>query len=427
MAYETYVLDDMLEVAQTGAATLQSVFTMTATPSFVLAGGTTIPRPLVEIAFTTDPTDESPIWTDVTEYVQQFNTRRGRQRELDVIEPGTATFTLDNDDRRFDPLNTASPYYPNIKPVKRVRVRAIWNSVVYAVFSGYIGGWPQEYPSKHRNTVELSAVDATGFLSFTDLVITRGEELTGARVEAILNLASWPTSDRSLDVGEEPLQAISAQEVNALDALQSAATTELGRIFAAKDGKIAFHGRDRISGIHQPASSGTWSDDELTGNLYDDIVPSQDEGEIRNRIKITREGGVEQVSEDATSQAAYFIRDYAQSGLLILTDDDSLARAQYLLSQYKDPQSRFVSMNVDPRADDAWAPALGLEIGDHVMAKRFSTSPISQDVFVDGIDHDVDRDKKSWVMTFSLTPVPVTSGYWIAGVSILNVDTVLAF
>lgn len=425
--YDVFMLDDMVEVAYTAAPTLQSVFTMTATPSFVLAGGTSIPRPLVEVAFTTDPTSEIPIWTDVTQYVVQMNIRRGRQRELDVIEPGTASFTLDNDDRRFDPLNTASPYYPNIKPVKRIRVRAIWNSQIYNVFSGYAAGWPQEYPGKHRTTVSLDAVDATGFLSFADLTLSRVQELTGARVEGILNSVNWPTTDRNLDTGQETLAAVTGEETNALDALQEVAATELGRLFADKAGRVTFHGRDRISGTHQPASSGTWTDGALAGNLYDDIVPSQDEGEIRNRISITREGGVEQVAQDVPSQTSYFIRDYGQSGLKILTDADSLARAQFLLSQYKDPQLRFISMTVDPRADDAWTPALNLEIGDHILVKRFSSSAIIQDVFVDGISHDISRDKKSWIITFSLTPVVATGNYWIIGTSRLGVDTTLGF
>jgi len=163
--------------------------------------------------------------------------------------------------------------------------------------------------------------------------------------------------------------------------------------------------------------------------LYDDIVPSQDEGEIRNRITITRRDGLPQVAEDAVSKAAYFLRDYTQSDVPILTDADSLARAQFLLSQYKDPHLRFSSMVVDPRADDQWPAALNLEIGDHIVAERFVADPpmISKDVFVDGINHDINRDDKSWLISYALTPMSEVSDWWIVGESILGVDTRLAF
>jgi len=426
--YRSYMLDDMTDVAYTAASTLQSVFTMTATPTFIIAGGTSIPRAFVEIAFTTNPTDESPIWTDVTEDCSHIAIRRGRNRELDVIEPGKATFTFDNDDRQFDPENSAGPYYPYILPVRRIRVRAIWNNQIYDVFSGYASGWPQEYPDKHRKTVDLEAVDALGFLSFGDLTLSRSTELSGSRVAGVLNSVSWPSSERDIDVGQETLITISDEQTNALDALQEIAATELGRLFAAKDGKITFHGRDRIVGANQPASSGTWSDDP-GDKLYDDIVPSQDEGEIRNRITITRRDGLPQVAEDAVSKAAYFLRDYTQSDVPILTDADSLARAQFLLSQYKDPHLRFSSMVVDPRADDQWPAALNLEIGDHIVAERFVADPpmISKDVFVDGINHDINRDDKSWLISYALTPMSEVSDWWIVGESILGVDTRLAF
>jgi hypothetical protein len=46
----------------------------------------------------------------------------GRQYELDQVEAGTLTFTLDNLDGVFDPDNTASPFYPNVLPYRRCRL-----------------------------------------------------------------------------------------------------------------------------------------------------------------------------------------------------------------------------------------------------------------------------------------------------------------
>jgi hypothetical protein len=77
----------------------------------------------VEIAFGSAPLAGTYSWTDVTAYVKEFSTKRGRDYELDQIQAGTATFTLDNADGRFTPGRAASPYFPNVIPRRRVRIR----------------------------------------------------------------------------------------------------------------------------------------------------------------------------------------------------------------------------------------------------------------------------------------------------------------
>ncbi len=605
-----YFLTDFLEVAYTGAATLQGVATMAGTATFTLSGGTIIPRPIIEVAFTTNPTSETPSWTDISDYVVTFNVRRGRQQELDVFEPGTASFTLDNDDRRFDPNNASSPYYPNVLPVRRIRIRAYWAGQLYDVYNGYVNGWPQSYPGKHRILVDVAAVDALGFLQLVDLTETRPQESSGARVTALLNDSNWPATQRSIDTGQETLAAVTERTGSALSLAQEVSLTELGRLFASKDGKVTFQGRDK-SMQNLPASEGTWSDGtvewtvghainydgsgsvvfngdgtitvsdggggdffgtadtgtilwrdmdvpgevevKITSNLnttetnlrflgirsstaanasmfmlltdgdnshfstvwrdtdgatagyqgenngpaynntlpvwakitfdgttarayisqddrvtytlinsraipgldvaylangggagthvstvyapvsvtpvslYDDIVPSYDEEKIYNRVNETRDGGTLQTAQDTVSQGQYFIRDLSESGLPLTDDPTALARAQFLLSQYKDPKLRFTSMDVNPRTDDTYAVNLALELGDHIVAERFTSSQITQDVMVDGIQINADRDTKMWNYTFYLTAVPVTANYWIVGTSRLGINTVLGF
>jgi hypothetical protein len=60
---------------------------------------------------------------DITEFVRGVETHRGAQRELERVEAGTATITLANDGR-FTPFNTGSPYYPDVLPMRRIRILA---------------------------------------------------------------------------------------------------------------------------------------------------------------------------------------------------------------------------------------------------------------------------------------------------------------
>lgn len=129
----------------------------------------------VELAFTTDPLGVPGAWTDVTDYVRAFSTRRGRNHELGKTSAGVATITLDNRDRRFDPTYTSSPYYPNVVPMRHVRIRATYLAVTYPVFYGFVEDWGQTWPEPAANTqgdavIEMQAVDA--FKVFSMLRLT---------------------------------------------------------------------------------------------------------------------------------------------------------------------------------------------------------------------------------------------------------------
>ena len=82
----------------------------------------------VEFSPTTDPFDPSPVWEEITSRVRGVKTTRGRQQELDVMQPGDATVVVDNGSRTFDPNNAAGDYYGDLLPGKRVRVRATYGA-----------------------------------------------------------------------------------------------------------------------------------------------------------------------------------------------------------------------------------------------------------------------------------------------------------
>ncbi|MEU8780056.1 LamG-like jellyroll fold domain-containing protein [Streptomyces sp. NPDC048637] len=62
-----------------------------------------IPKVTVEVAFDGGPFSAAYTWTDISDYVKGFQVRRGRNNELDRIEAGTLSVTLDNSDGRFTP------------------------------------------------------------------------------------------------------------------------------------------------------------------------------------------------------------------------------------------------------------------------------------------------------------------------------------
>lgn len=97
-------------------------------PGFATTGGATIstwPRVLVQIAWNAGGNSTAPNhWYTVSERLR--NTWKaelsGRQYEMDAVESGKFSFTLDNLDGQFDPDNTTSFFYPNVVPYRRCRL-----------------------------------------------------------------------------------------------------------------------------------------------------------------------------------------------------------------------------------------------------------------------------------------------------------------
>ena len=116
-----------------------------------------IERLIIEIAFDDGPYVVSPTWTDVTTYVRGFETSRGVPDDWTLQADGSASVTLSNRDRRFDPFNTSGPYYGKLLPRRQIRIRATSGGTTYDVFRGFIAGWPPEWTDAgYDSTVTLS-------------------------------------------------------------------------------------------------------------------------------------------------------------------------------------------------------------------------------------------------------------------------------
>ena len=75
------------------------------------------------IAFASEPYAYPPTWTDVSADLISIKTKRGRARQLDRYEAGTATVVLKNFEDNYWENNTGGAYYPNVKLDKRLNIR----------------------------------------------------------------------------------------------------------------------------------------------------------------------------------------------------------------------------------------------------------------------------------------------------------------
>lgn len=124
----------------------------------------------VQAAFGEAPLTVDPSWQDVTEWVRDITIARGRRSEYTTFGVGTATITLDNRDRRFDPTYTSSPYYGDLNPMVPIRVEANYNGDTWTLFYGFAQGWPTSYSMPNVDAVaRVTAVDGSRILSNTYL------------------------------------------------------------------------------------------------------------------------------------------------------------------------------------------------------------------------------------------------------------------
>ena len=117
----------------------------------------TLPATVVEIAFATAPDDPAPVWVDVTQWWRvspAISITRGRQDQLGEVQPSKCSLTLENSDGRFTAGNVNSPYYPNVKKGRRIRVSQIHDGVTYRRFTGFVDEWPVTWADASLNVAD---------------------------------------------------------------------------------------------------------------------------------------------------------------------------------------------------------------------------------------------------------------------------------
>jgi hypothetical protein len=131
----------------------------------ITVADTYMPDTKVEVAFDSGYATPaaSRTWTDVSTYVEltesdTIKITRGRPDEFGNTEPNKLDLVLDNSDGRFTAENASSPYYPNVKIGRPIRVTTTLGGVDYIRFVGYIDEWPVEWVgSSNRSLAQITA------------------------------------------------------------------------------------------------------------------------------------------------------------------------------------------------------------------------------------------------------------------------------
>jgi hypothetical protein len=343
-------------------------------------------------------------FADLTSLVESVNITRGRNRQLDQFNSGTATVTFDNVTRVLDPLNTASVFYPFVLPRCPIVISA--NGI--PIYSGLVVDWNLDYDLANQDRMYARCADDFTVLANQALnAFTPSAQLSGARVSAVLDRPEINYQGaRQIGTGSSNLGAYAVSaETNVLNYLQLVTTSEQGYLYISADGTLTFKGRTEV--LNQPAdavftSNGTNLPYQTLTNEFGDEL-------LYNYIVTESPAGGPFDAIDTTSQALYQSQQYALTNLLNSSASEVEALGDYLLGKYKNPVLRFTGLSNQLAALSATNQnaCLNLDLTDIAsITKTFvqgSPASVTQTVIVSGISHSITPQSHIIAYTFEST------------------------
>jgi hypothetical protein len=356
--------------------------------------------------------DSASVIVDVSNQVNRIETNRGRTALSDEFQTGSLTLRITDQNGDFNPQNVSGPYYNLLTPMKKVQITATYGSVTYPIFAGYITSYVTTYPQESEDVAmtTIQAVDAFRLAQLAQISTVAGTsagQLSGARVDDILDQISWPASQRDIDPGLTTLQADPGTNRTALQALFTVANSEYGAIYVDADNNFVFQDRGVTAG--SIGGTPTVFADDGSGISYFDATWILNDVLVFNKATITRAGGSPQVALNQASIDKYFLHSYFLDNLLMQSDAVALDYAQAYIASRQETSIRVDAIVLDlytPSYNSGIVAALGLDFFDPITVK--TTQPggsiLEKTLQIFGVRMNITPN--SWKTTFTtLEPI----------------------
>jgi len=367
--------------------------------------------------------DSADVIVDVSDRINRIETNRGRTALSDQFQTGTMTLRIVDQNGDFNPQNVSGPYYNLLTPMKKVQITATYNNVTYPIFAGFITSYVTTYPDESEADLAMTtiqAVDAFRLAQLAQISTVAGAtagDLSGTRINQILDEIDWPASQRDIDAGLTTLQADPGTNRTALQALQIATESEYGAIYVDADNNFVF--QDRSVTVASIAGTPTLFADNGSGIDYFDATWILNDVLVFNKATITRVGGTGQVATNQASIDKYFLHSYFLNNLLMQTDAVALDYARAYVASRAETSIRCDAIVLDlytPNYDTGVVAALDLDFFDPitVLTTQPGGSTLEKTLQIFGVRMNITPN--SWKTTFT-TLEPVIDGFIIGNVN----------
>jgi hypothetical protein len=341
--------------------------------------------------------DSASVIVDVSNQVDSIQTIRGRNAQADQFQTGTLSLRIVDQNGDFNPQNPSGPYYNLLTPMRKVQITATYGAVTYPLMSGFITSYTTTTPKNTTDVVytTIQAVDAFRLAQNAQLSTVAGAiagDLSGTRINQLLDVIDWPASMRDVDAGLTTMQADPGTARTSLAAMQTVQTSEYGALYVDAAGSFVFQDRSVTAG--STGATPTVFNDDGTGISYFNAVWKLDDTLVYNSASITRTGGTAQVAIDQPSIDKYFIHSYNQQNLLMETDAVALDYAQAYVASRAETSIRCDAIQLDLNTDSYTAgtiAALELDYFDPVTITTTQPggSTLTKTLQVFGVAHSV--------------------------------------
>jgi hypothetical protein len=357
--------------------------------------------------------DATAVIVDVSNQINRIETNRGRTALSDQFQTGSLVLRIVDQNGDFNPQNVTGPYYNLLTPMKKVQISATYSGVSYPIFQGFITSYVTTYPDESGEDVAITTIEAVDAFRLAQLAqistvtgATAGN-LSGTRVNQILDQIGWPSGMRDVDAGLTTLQADPGTNRTALAALTTVALSEYGSLYVNASGSFVFQDRSVTAG--SIGGTSTIFADNGTGIDYFDASWILNDTLIFNKATITRSGGTAQVALNQDSIDKYFLHSYFLDNLLMQTDAVALDYAQSYVASRAETSIRVDSIVLDLYTNNystGIIAALDLDFFDPI--KVITTQPggslLEKTLQIFGVKMNISPN--SWKTTFTtLEPI----------------------
>jgi hypothetical protein len=345
---------------------------------------------------------------DLTPNVYQITINRGRNLQRDTYEAGTCTVRVLDPLSYFNPQNTASPYYGYLAPLRKLRVSATTATTQKYLFSGYVTDYTYTYPvNQDTGYVDISCTDAFRLFQLANISTVTSSpagQTTSARVSAILNQVSFPSSMRTISTGLNTCIADPGTNRTSLAAIKNAEMSETGAFYMNGSGTAVFKNRTDVmnSLANTPVAF-----NQSGGIPYRNLVFAFDDKLIINQANFARVGGSTITATNQASIDKYFPHTVTQTDLIAETD----AIVTDIAREYVATRAA-TTIRIDEMVVDLLDPAvptdtmIGLDFFDNLLITNVQPdgSTIVKNLQYQGIKWDINAQKMMATIT-TLEPI----------------------
>jgi hypothetical protein len=360
--------------------------------------------------------DSASVIVDVSNVVDSIQTIRGRNAQADQFQTGTLSLRIVDQTGAFNPQNPASPYFQLLTPMRKVQITATYGAVTYPIFSGFITSYTTTTPKNANDVVytTIQAVDAFRLAQNAQISTVAGTsagQLSGARINALLDAIGWPATMRDVDAGLTTMQADPGTARTSLAAMQTVEISEYGALYVDAAGSFVFQDRNVTAG--STGATPTVFNDNGSDISYFNAVWRLDDTLVYNSANVTRAGGTTQNAINQASIDKYFVHSYNQQNLLMQTDAVALDYAQAYVASRAETSIRCDAIQLDLYTDNYNAgviAALDLDYFDPVTitTNQPGGSTLTKTLQVFGVAQSITPN--SWKTTLT-TLEPIIDGF----------------